>query len=193
MPWKNKGTNFSTKYDNETTTTRTSTVDSNTYETKYHFLKTDGVNPQDPHIDYSWTSIRDCKDKIVKPMIACVPLTEEGSMINVWFPNITGKHVINQDEVDNTRLYFPYKLRVAKGEIAFLNGDVIHGGGLIPSGYRCHIYLCSTSTMGSRVNTYVKENTKNNQLFNICRIPIEDWYHYEAKGVTNQMDNDLLD
>ena len=40
-------------------------------------MKTISVNPQDPHIDYPWDNIHECENKVVKPMIACVPLTKK--------------------------------------------------------------------------------------------------------------------
>ena len=125
---------FVPRYASDKITTRQSNPDFNIYQTKYHFLKTLEAYAQDPHIDYKWTSIEECKDKIVKPKIALVSLSEDGLMINVWFQHCHGQHVIDNKGKNEKTLFLPYKLQVDQGKIAFLNGDVIHGGGLLPSG-----------------------------------------------------------
>ena len=134
----------------DTVATRQTNTTSTFYETKYHFLETNEAFAQDPHIDYQWNNIDECNNKIVKPVIGFVPLSKDGMMINVWFPDHYGEHVIKSEGRYGKTLFFPYKLQVPEGKIAFLNGDVIHGGGLLPSGRRCHIYLSDTRTMGSR-------------------------------------------
>ena len=78
---------------------------------------------------------------------------------------------------------------VSQHPIAFLDGDVIHGGGLSPSGSRCHIYLCDTSTMGSRSNTFCQKEDENKSLVDVCRVPVEDYYWYNNEWAQNQLHN----
>jgi hypothetical protein len=107
-------------------------------------LKTDGNTvPQDPHIDFKWTSVdeelmsvvRHCKNKKynhVVPLIALFPLTKEGMIIEIWPDEpVTG------DKVGQL-------VQIQYGTILILRGDVVHAGGFCsgPQGNpRAHMYL----------------------------------------------------
>jgi hypothetical protein len=107
-------------------------------------LRTDGKTvPQDPHIDFKWTSVeeeamsvvRHCKDKKynhVVPLIALFPLTKEGMIVEIWPDEpVTG------DKVGQL-------VQIKYGSILILRGDVVHAGGFCsgPGGNpRAHMYL----------------------------------------------------
>ena len=152
-----KGTKYTTAENDNERHTRNKFQDYNFCSAGIHFMQTFENGPQDPHIDYPWDVINQKERKEIKPVIAFAPLKKEGLMINLWLPHNNSPSIIDNRCSDTTKRYFPYKLMVKYGQIAFLDGDVIHGGGLTPSGQRIHIYMASPFVLADKGNTHYTE------------------------------------
>ena len=113
-------------------------------------METTKNQPQDPHIDYKWNDVHENERKDMKPIIAFAPLEDKGLMINLWLRDKDSPSKIKNTILIKKIIFFTHKLIVSKREIAFIDGDVIHGGGIIPSGKRCHVYMCSLSVFSSK-------------------------------------------
>ena len=150
-----------------------------------NFLNTTKVLPQSPHVDYQWKWMDDNADGEMKPSIMFLPLTEDGLMVNVWLRNPKSPSLITKFNKSESNLYLPYKLFLKKGEIAFLDGDVIHAGGLMPSGLRCHGYLYQSKHEKYQVNTFHERGKTNLDLNEECITPHRDYVKYKENSFSS--------
>jgi hypothetical protein len=135
-------------------------------------LKTDGnTAPQDPHIDFKWTSVeveamsgvRHCKDKKynhVVPLIALFPLTKEEMIVEIW-----PEEPVTGDKVGQL-------VQIQYGTILILQGDVVHAGGFCsgPEGNpRAHLYLYRDP---GKSHDHPTSNLFHDQL----GVPLKDTY-----------------
>ena len=128
-------------------------------------METTKNRPQDPHIDYKWDTVHQQNRIDMKPVIAFAPLEVDGLMINVWLRDEKSVSKIETNCIHENTRFFPHKLILSLGQIAFIDGDVIHGGGITPSGKRCHMYMCSP-------DVYAEKKTLTLTLIQIQHIPI---------------------
>ena len=81
---------------------------------------------------------------------------------------------------------------VKYGQIAFLDGDVIHGGGLTPSGKRCHVYMCSPLVYDTKLNEHYREGetpTPKSDMKNHLLIPLIDRSNYNKQWVQDKINS----
>ena len=125
----------------------------------------------------------------MKPVIAFAPLEVDGLMINLWLRDENSSSKIETNCIDDNKRFFPYKLILSLGQIAFIDGDVIHGGGITPSGKRCHIYMCSPDVYADKKNTHFKLDSNTaytNDLLHLNIKPISDQSNYDQDWIEKQ-------
>ena len=148
---------------------------------KFTLLRTNVNHPQMPHVDYPWKylnqSSRGKSDGLfIKPAIIIWPLTSEGMMINVWLDNMDLKGNVKTKEYDDIKYLLPYKLFIEYGKFAIIDGDIIHAGGITPSGDRGHAYIGTVEAVEGASNTIV--NKYGVEYSTYCTVPYSDYYRY---------------
>ena len=180
-----EGTKFVPNIQIEKITTRAVMQKTEACQMIFHFINTKKIYPQDPHIDYNWKAFEDQKENKIKPSIMFLPLSDDGYIVNVWCRSNDSKLTIKNDERNNDHIYLPYKLIVPKGQVAFLHGDIIHGGGIAPSGERCHGFLYHPSHEKYRGNMPIDHSGENKLLSQTCKIPYSDCKNLGIKPYEN--------
>ena len=74
-----------------------------------------------------------------------------------------------------------------KGEITFLDGDIVHAGGIVLSGLRCHGFIYDSKHDNSRINTYHCKGNKAKSLNTECLIPFSDNQPYQKEWFKKQL------
>ena len=82
--------------------------------------------------------------------------------------------MITTIERKDETVYLPHKLIVPKGQVKFLEGDIIHGGGNAPSGMRCHGFLFNPADIQNKQNTLLKDTESGEMLDNSCVTSYSD-------------------
>ena len=154
----------------------------------FHFLNTKLVDPQDAHIDYKWEAFKERNEKMIRPTIIFISLTDDGYVVNVWSRGNKSKINMTNDEQVDEQIYLPYKLIVPKGQIAFLDGEIIHGGGIEPSEKRCHGYLFNPKDFSHKGNTRMDDNEKVIWLYETCKVPYTDYKKLENNWCKEELD-----
>lgn len=176
--------------------TRNNSTNSNACKIGIHFMRTFKNEPQEPHIDYPWKSVKNTNKKKMKPVIAFAPLENDGLMINLWLDKANSVGSIENNCRDNTKRLFPYKLMLRAGQIAFIDGDVIHGGGLTPSGKRCHVYMCSPDDYAIKKNEHHKDGVPASEFSDMKHeklIPLIDYSEYDNLWVQDKLNAQLVE
>ena len=81
-------------------------------------------------------------------------------------------------------MYLPHKLILKYGEIALLDGDVVHGDDINPSGLRGHAYIADDVSVEGAKNTVVDKDGKH--LEDTCTIPYTDYLDIKLHKITKQ-------
>ncbi len=135
-------------------------VDSNQISTELSwsvgFLYTMEENVQDPHIDYTWSSIKDMKkrqnrmgmDKTIFPWSLDCPFDSGGLRLAFYGPEALEGHTSKESA---TILHCPL------GKALLWRGDCVHAGSLYDllggGGLRMHAYLSLLGAQGAMSNT----------------------------------------
>ena len=85
--------------------------------------------------------------------------------------NSKGK--VSSKPTDKEHVELPYKLIVKYGEIELLDGDVIHAGGIKPSGPRWHAYIGYVATVEG--SSKVISDSDDIPFYDICTISYTDY------------------
>ena len=163
--------------------TRSTKVKHNIVKMKFSILKTNNQGnpkPQAPHIDYQWKCFKDdnnSNNKLIKPAIALWPIDDTGMIVNVWLDDRSPHSKIDKKDDDTYSIMTPYKLILRKGEFALLDGDIIHAGGIQPSGIRGHAYIGYTKSVENPMNSIYDENDL--QFSTYCSLPFTDYCTYK--------------
>ena len=161
--------------------TRCSSKQENECITTFHFMRTKIITPQYPHVDYDWEAFENVNEHKIFPTIMFIPLSKEGLMVNVWIKNDQSNTWIEKYDKREEQTYIPHKVIVPFGKIVFLDGDVVHAGGIAPSGLRCHGFLYDREDENKKQNTHHIKGKPNSDLTCQCMMPFTDSATYDKK------------
>ena len=178
---KIRKTNYLPSNNSNRVYTRCSSKQENECITTFHFMRTNIITPQYPHVDYDWEAFENVNEHKIFPTIMFIPLSKEGLMVNVWIKNDQSNTRIEKYENKEETKYLPHKLIVPYGKIVFLDGDVVHAGGIAPSGLRCHGFLYDREDENKKRNTHHIKVKPNWDLTRQCMMPFTDWATYDKQ------------
>ena len=112
-------------------------------------------------------------------------------MVNVWYRKPESPSILSKLHKDEPDLYLPFKLILKKVEIAFLDGDVVHAGGFMPSGLICHGFLFNTEHEKNKQNTYHVPGNRKLDLMMDCLTPYCDFFNMKTISSARSMDSEL--
>ena len=91
--------------------------------------------------------------------------------------------------------YFPFKLILGPKQIVLIDGEIVHGGGIMPSCKRCHLFICRPCVYENKQNEHcfrpIKEGDYEDMQFTFVK-PVRDFYIYDEGWVRSHIDESFL-
>ena len=91
--------------------------------------------------------------------------------------------------------YFPFKLILGPKQIVLIDGEIVHGGGIMPSCKRCRFFICSSYVYENKQNEHCfptqKEGEYEDMKYTFVN-PVSDFSKYDKNWVQSQIDESFL-